>query len=126
MAEAVTRAGNLDQAAIGAEFHKGAFPTVIGDLKFDEKGEWAEERNLYVQYQGVSGNDLEQFKKPGVQVILYPDRYKSGQAADAVPGDGVRRRAQRGRRCGSNQTQSGQPGRFHSHEPAPAPPPLAR
>lgn len=88
MAEAVSRAGKLDQAAIGAEFHKGAFPTVIGDLKFDEKGEWAEERNLYVQYQGISGNDLEQFKKQGVQVILYPDRYKSGKLLTPFPAAG--------------------------------------
>jgi branched-chain amino acid transport system substrate-binding protein len=86
MAEAVTRAGSLDQAAIGAQFHKDPpFPTVIGDLAFTPIGEWAQERNLYVQYQGVVGNDLEQFKKPGVEVILYPDKYKSGTLRTPFP-----------------------------------------
>ena len=33
---------------------------------------------LYVQYQGVVGNDIEQFKQAGKQVILYPPRFKSG------------------------------------------------
>ena len=34
---------------------------------------------LVVQYRGISGNDLEQFKKPGTQIVLYPDEYKSGE-----------------------------------------------
>ena len=55
-----------------------SFDTVIGPLRFDALGEWTEERNLYVQYQGVQGNGLEQFTRPGTQVILYPERYKSG------------------------------------------------
>ena len=50
-------------------------PCLSGDLKFDGKGEWQQERNLYVQYQGVErGMTSEQFKKPGVEVILYPDQ----------------------------------------------------
>jgi branched-chain amino acid transport system substrate-binding protein len=36
----------------------------------------------------VKGNDLEQFKKPGVQVILYPDRYKSGKLLTPFPAAG--------------------------------------
>jgi branched-chain amino acid transport system substrate-binding protein len=85
MEQAVARVGKIDQAAIAADFHANTFPTVLGDLKFDVNGEWVSERNLYVQYQGVKGNDLEQFKKPGVQVILYPDRYKSGKLLTPFP-----------------------------------------
>jgi branched-chain amino acid transport system substrate-binding protein len=88
MAQAVARVGKIDQEAIGADFHASTFPTVIGDLKFDAKGEWRHERNLYVQYQGVKGNDLEQFKKPGVEVILYPDQYKSGKLLTPFPAAG--------------------------------------
>lgn len=83
--QAVTRAGSLDQAAIGAALHGGAFQTIIGELTFDEAGEWIEERNLYVQYQGVTGNDLEQFTQPGTQVILYPPQYKSGELRPGFP-----------------------------------------
>ncbi|WP_323039230.1 amino acid ABC transporter substrate-binding protein [Gemmobacter sp.] len=83
--QAVTRAGSLDQAAIGAELHKGSFQTVIGELSFDDLGEWVEERNLWVQYQNIEGNDLEQFKLPGRQVILYPEMYKSGDLRPGFP-----------------------------------------
>jgi branched-chain amino acid transport system substrate-binding protein len=85
MEQAVARAGKIDQGAIGAAFHQNAFATVLGDLKFDANGEWERERNLYVQYQGVKGNDFEQFKRPGIQVILYPDQYKSGRLLTPFP-----------------------------------------
>jgi branched-chain amino acid transport system substrate-binding protein len=32
-----------------------------------------------VQYQGVAGNDVDQFRKPGKAVILYPPELKSGE-----------------------------------------------
>ena len=85
MEQAVARVGKIDQEAIGADFHASTFPTVLGDLKFDARGEWVHERNLYVQYQGVKGSDVEQFKKPGVEVILYPDQYKSGKFLTPFP-----------------------------------------
>jgi branched-chain amino acid transport system substrate-binding protein len=85
MEQAVARVGKIDQEAIGADFHAHTFATVLGDLKFDPKGEWEHERNLYVQYQGVKGNDVEQFKRPGVEVILYPDQYKSGKLLTPFP-----------------------------------------
>ncbi|RDD69975.1 branched-chain amino acid ABC transporter substrate-binding protein [Paracoccus versutus] len=83
--QAVTRAGSLDQVAIGAALHGDPFNTIIGELQFDETGEWAEERNLYVQYQDIDGTDLEQFKQPGRQVILYPPQYKSGELRPGFP-----------------------------------------
>jgi branched-chain amino acid transport system substrate-binding protein len=33
---------------------------------------------LWVQYQGVKGNGLDQFKKAGTQVIVYPKELASG------------------------------------------------
>ncbi|PZW39347.1 amino acid/amide ABC transporter substrate-binding protein (HAAT family) [Humitalea rosea] len=77
--QAVKRVGRIDQAALAADMHANAFDTVIGPLTFDALGEWTEERNLYVQYQGVTDGNLERFARPGTQVILYPPRYKSGE-----------------------------------------------
>jgi branched-chain amino acid transport system substrate-binding protein len=77
--QAVKRVGRIDQAALAADMHSATFNTVIGDLKFDRLGEWTEERNLYVQYQGVTDGNLERFARPGTQVILYPPRFKSGE-----------------------------------------------
>lgn len=76
--QAVRRVGRIDQAALAADMHANEFDTVIGPLRFDQLGEWTEERNLYVQYQGVTDGNLERFARPGTQVILYPPRYRSG------------------------------------------------
>jgi hypothetical protein len=35
-------------------------------------------RVLWVQYQNIKGSGLEQFKKPGTQVIVYPKDFVSG------------------------------------------------
>ena len=90
MEHAIARVGKIDQEAIGADFHASTFPTVLGDLKFDAKGEWQHERNLYVQYQGVKGNDVEQFKKSGVQVYPLSGPIQVRETPDAIPGGGLR------------------------------------
>jgi branched-chain amino acid transport system substrate-binding protein len=86
---AVIGAGALDDAKIAEQLRSRTFPTVVGDIKFGDRGEWAEPRILLAQFQGISGNDVEQFKQPGKQVILYPPRYKSGDLK--VPFDPTKR-----------------------------------
>lgn len=76
--QAVTKVGKIDQGALAEYMHATTFSTVLGDVKFDKMGEWSQERLLLVQYQNISGNGLDQFKKPGTQPILYPPQYKSG------------------------------------------------
>ncbi len=76
--QAIVAVGSLDEAKLAQHIHKASFDTVAGTIKFQERGEWAEPRVLLVQYQGVTGNDVEQFKQTGRQVILHPPKYKSG------------------------------------------------
>ena len=38
-----------------------------------------------VQYQNINGNGLEQFERPGTQVILFPSAYKSGKLEHPLP-----------------------------------------
>ena len=78
LADAVTAVGSLDQDKIGEHMHKTTFKTIVGDVKFAANGEWEKARVLFVQYQGVQGNDFKQFAQPGRQVIVYPPEYKSG------------------------------------------------
>jgi branched-chain amino acid transport system substrate-binding protein len=78
-AEAITHVGSLDQAKIAEFIHQTAFKTIVGDVKFAENGEWEKPRILFVQYQGVEGSDIGQFRQPGKQVILYPPELKSGE-----------------------------------------------
>jgi branched-chain amino acid transport system substrate-binding protein len=79
LAEAITQVGRLDQAKIAEYIHKTTFHTVVGDVKFAENGEWEKSRLIFVQYQGVAGNDIDQFRGPGKAIILYPPELKSGE-----------------------------------------------
>jgi branched-chain amino acid transport system substrate-binding protein len=77
--EAVEKTGGTDQKKLAEYMHKTAFQTVVGEVKFGPDGEWAEPRAIFLQYQNVQGNDLEQFKKPDTAVVLYPPPFKSGE-----------------------------------------------
>ncbi|MGI9524380.1 MAG: amino acid ABC transporter substrate-binding protein [Hyphomicrobiaceae bacterium] len=70
--------GALDQGKMCEHARKSTFKTVVGDVKFAPNGEWDRPRALMIQFQGVKGNDLEQFTKPGTQVVLSPKELKSG------------------------------------------------
>jgi len=70
--------GSIDQKKLAEYAHKTEFDTIIGKIKFGPLGEWEKPRILFDQYQNVSGNDVEQFRKPGRQIILHPPEYKSG------------------------------------------------
>jgi branched-chain amino acid transport system substrate-binding protein len=76
--QAVEGAKTLDQDKLAQYLHATTFKTIMGDIKFGPDGEWAEPRILTIQYQGVKGNDLAQFEKAGVQVILDPPALKTG------------------------------------------------
>ena len=52
---------------------------IVGKIEYAPNGEWKNPRIFWVQYQGVKGNGLEQFKKPGTQVIVYPEELASGK-----------------------------------------------
>ena len=78
LSEAITKVGSLDQGKIADYIHHTAFKTIVGDIKFAANGEWEKERILFVQYQGVVGNDVNQFRQVGRQVIVFPPQFKSG------------------------------------------------
>jgi branched-chain amino acid transport system substrate-binding protein len=79
LAQAVNAVGSLDHAKIAAYIHANKFSTIVGEVKFADNGEWEKSRVLFVQYQNIVGNDIEQFRKPGKVVILYPPEYRSGK-----------------------------------------------
>ena len=54
------------------------FDTVIGPIEFGPDGEWKTPRIICIQFQGISGSDLGQFKDWSRQVVVYPTEYKSG------------------------------------------------
>ena len=79
--QAVEATKSLDQKSLADHLHKESFKTIVGEVKFGANGEWAEARVIYTQLQGIVGNDVEQFKLPGKEVILAPEPYRSGKLA---------------------------------------------
>ena len=76
--ETVKAVGGFDDAKMAEYLHKTTFKTIVGDIKFGQYGEWETARIITVQYQDIKGNDVQQFKDSGKQVILHPAKYKSG------------------------------------------------
>jgi len=77
--KAVAMTKGLDPTAIAKYIHANTFDTVVGNVAFAPNGDWAKPRLLYVQYQGIEGNDLEQFKQIGKQVIVEPQEFAYGK-----------------------------------------------
>jgi len=77
--QAIKATGSLDDGKLAEYIHKSAFNTIVGGIRFDAKGEWATPRLLLVQFQNVDGNNLDQYRTAGKQVILYPPEYKDGE-----------------------------------------------
>jgi branched-chain amino acid transport system substrate-binding protein len=77
--QAVEGTKSIDDAKLGDYIRAHTFKTVVGDVKFGAKGEWAQSRVLQVQYQNVKGNDVGQFKDASTQVVVAPSEYESGK-----------------------------------------------
>jgi branched-chain amino acid transport system substrate-binding protein len=86
--QAITAAHSVDDEKLAAAMHKGHFSTIVGDISFDQRGEWTEPQILMTQFQHVRGDDLAQFDRAGTQVILYPPKFKSGELIYPFPPTG--------------------------------------
>jgi branched-chain amino acid transport system substrate-binding protein len=76
--QAVKGTGGTNDEKLAEYARKTTFKTVVGDVAFNDQGEWATAQVMAVQFQGVSGNGVDQFKDPKTEVILWPKKYKTG------------------------------------------------
>jgi branched-chain amino acid transport system substrate-binding protein len=76
---AVKATGSLDQKAIGKYLHENEVKTIVGPISFAADGERKVTATLQAQFQGIVDKNMDQFKKPGKQVILFPPNLKSGE-----------------------------------------------
>jgi branched-chain amino acid transport system substrate-binding protein len=76
--QAVKATGSLDDGKLADYIHKNAFGTIVGEIKFNEFGEWATARPLMIQFQNVDGSGVDQYKTGHKQVIVYPPQFKDG------------------------------------------------
>src|ERR1700726_4817195 len=57
--QAVEATKSLDDGKLADHIGANTFKTVVGDVKFGAKGEWAQSRVLQVQFQGVKSNAVD-------------------------------------------------------------------
>jgi branched-chain amino acid transport system substrate-binding protein len=79
LAQAVTATKSFNDEALAGYLRKTKFDTVIGPISFGPDGEWTTPRIICIQFQGITGGDLDQFKDWSRQVVVYPKDYKSGE-----------------------------------------------
>jgi branched-chain amino acid transport system substrate-binding protein len=75
---AVEATKSLDQDKLAQYLRSHTMKTIVGDIQYGPNGEWAEPRVLEIQFHGVSGHDLDQFKTDAKQTILWPAKYATG------------------------------------------------
>ena len=78
LGNAITGAKSLNDDQVANYLRSNPVKTIMGDIKFGKGGEWAESRMLQVQYHGIKGNTVDQFKGMDTQTVLTPADLKTG------------------------------------------------
>jgi branched-chain amino acid transport system substrate-binding protein len=76
--QAVNATKSLDHKKLAEYLHKNELKTIVGPIRFGPDGEWASPRVVQAQFRGVMDKNVDQFRQPGKQVVLYPPQYKTG------------------------------------------------
>ncbi|RMB79595.1 amino acid ABC transporter substrate-binding protein [Streptomyces shenzhenensis] len=79
VAQAVEATGGFDDESLAAYARETTFRTVMGDVRFGVKGEWSQPRVLQVQFQGISGHEVGQFRNGSRQIVVSPPESSSGE-----------------------------------------------
>jgi branched-chain amino acid transport system substrate-binding protein len=77
--QAIAATRSLQDRAIADYLRANEMRTIVGPIRFGPDGEWAQSRVITTQFQGVKDRNLEQFRKPGVQAILFPVDLKNAE-----------------------------------------------
>jgi branched-chain amino acid transport system substrate-binding protein len=83
MGQMVEQAANatksLEHKKLADYLHSNEIKSIVGSFSFGPDGEWKESATLMAQFRGVIDKNTEQFRQSGKQVILFPDRLKTGE-----------------------------------------------
>src|SRR5499426_2449452 len=77
--QAVNGTKSLDQKKLAEYLHTHTMETIVGPISYNKDGEWAKSRMLMIQFRGIADKNLEQWRQPGKQVVLYPEQFKNGE-----------------------------------------------
>jgi len=89
--QAVNGTNSIEDAKLAQYLRTHEMRTIVGPIKYDKNGEWANPRVVQAQFRGVVDKDVEQFRNPGKQIVIYPEAYKTGEAV--TPYDKARKAA---------------------------------
>jgi len=78
LGNAIAGAKSINDDQVANYLRSNPVKTIMGDIKFGKGGEWAESRMLQVQYRGIKGNTVDQFKGMDTQTVLTPADLKTG------------------------------------------------
>lgn len=78
LADAVTATKSFDHDKLAKYIHENKFSTVAGEIAYNKNGDWTEARTVFTQFQNVLPNNIEQFSNTERQVVLWPDKFKTG------------------------------------------------
>lgn len=70
---------SLDQKKMAEFLHKSEVQTIVGPIAFGPDGERKESATLMAQFRGVVDKNIEQFRNPGKQIILFPEKWRTGE-----------------------------------------------
>jgi branched-chain amino acid transport system substrate-binding protein len=87
LGEAVEGTNSLDQDKIADYIRTHTFKTVVGDVAFGNKGEWAKARILTVQFQNITGTSVDDFRGGKGETVIWPPEYKAGDVV--LPYSGI-------------------------------------
>jgi len=77
LAKAVAETKSLNDETLAKYLRDNSFDTVIGPISFGADGEWQTPRIICIQFKGITGNDLGQFRDWSRQVVVYPSEFKA-------------------------------------------------
>ncbi len=75
---AIEGAKSINDDKIADYLRSHPIKTIMGEITFGPKGEWANSRMLQVQYHDIKGNGVDQFRGMDTQTVLTPPDLKTG------------------------------------------------
>jgi len=90
LGDAIEGAKSTDQTKVADYIRGNSFKTIVGDIAFGQDGEWSKPRVLEVQWQGIKGNTLDDFKDTKTEAILTPGDYKTGTVTEPYDGSAAK------------------------------------
>jgi branched-chain amino acid transport system substrate-binding protein len=82
--EAVKATKSLNHQVLADYLRRNEVKTVVGPIKWGSDGEWAEPRVVMIQFRDIKDGDLQQFREEGKQVIVEPERFRTGDLVNPL------------------------------------------